>query len=302
MTGSMAGENDAGEVGTGEPFDFYGPSDPLVPVLISVPHAGRFYPDSEKFRSAVPFSVLSKLEDRHADALVTDLIAQGYGVIVSRIARAVIDLNRDPRDIDRRIIAGLPHSHAIIETAKSRGGLGLFPRSLPRIGALWCHSLPWTEAQSRIASIHAPYHASLEREMKRIRDTHGEALLLDVHSMPPLDRERFSASQRPDVVIGDRFGASASPRFAEIARSVIARYGLVAAVNHPYPGSYIAERHGRPGAGRHALQIEISRDLYLDERLDAPGAGLNAMRAMLCDIVATLIEELRGRGMPVAAE
>lgn len=296
------GAGNAGEAGSREPFRFYGPSDPLVPVLISVPHAGRFYPDAERLRSAVSLHILSRLEDRHVDSLVADLIAQGYGAVIASIARAVIDLNRDPRDIDRRMIAGLPHGQAVIETAKSRGGLGLFPRSLPRAGALWHHPLPWTEAQARISAIHVPYHARLDQEMKRIRDVHGQALLLDVHSMPPLERERFTASQRPDVVIGDRFGVSASPRFAEIARSVVTRHGFVAAVNHPYPGSYIVERHGQPVAGRHAIQIEISRDLYLDARLDSPGPGMAAICAMMSDLAATLVEELRGKEMAVAAE
>lgn len=285
-----------------EPFRFYRPADPSLPLLLSVPHAGRYYPVKECARSAVPLNALSRLEDRHADALIADLIEQGYGAVVATVARAVIDLNRDPRDIDRRMIAGMPHGYAVIETAKSRGGLGLFPRSLPRIGPLWRGSLPWAHAEVRIATIHAPYHARLEHEMRRIRDAHGQVLLLDVHSMPPLERERFAPGQRPDVVIGDRFGASASPRLAEIARSVCMRHGCVAAINHPYPGGYIAERHGRPQRGRHAIQIEISRDLYLDERLDSLGPGMGAVCAMMSDLAATLAEELRARDLPVAAE
>lgn len=295
VAGPMAGEG-------GAPFSFHAPSGAARPLLVSVPHAGRFYPDREKARSAVPLEVLARLEDRHADALVAGLDARGYGVVVAHVARAVIDLNRDPRDIDRRMIAGMPHGQAVIETAKSRGGLGLFPRSLPRVGGLWRAPLPWVEAEARVAAIHAPYHALLDRQMHAIRAAEGQALLLDVHSMPPLERARYPAGQRPDIVIGDRFGASAATRFSESARAVVERHGLCAAVNHPYAGTYIAERHGRPAQGRHALQIEISRDLYLDERLEEPGQGLSAMRALIIDLAGALAEELRGQDLPVAAE
>ncbi|MDQ4419113.1 N-formylglutamate amidohydrolase [Sphingobium sp. DEHP117] len=286
-----------------EPFVVLGPDQVHGPVLISVPHAGRVYPAEVRAQSAHPHEALALLEDRYADALVTGLEMRGYRVVIAQVARAVIDLNRDPRDIDRRMIAGMPHGQALIETAKSRGGLGLFPRSLPRVGGLWRAPLHWDQARARIASVHAPYHARIEQEMRAIRAACGQALLLDVHSMPPLEAARFGGGMRPDVVIGDRFGASAAARFSEIARGVIARHGLRSALNHPYPGTYIAERHGRPALGRHALQIEISRDLYLDSRLREPGQGLAAIRAMVADLADTLREEAgRDSDFALAAE
>lgn len=302
MTGKMEDKSDPSVACIPEPFIFHAPSRRAVPVLFSVPHAGRFYPEPVMARRAVSMSAVSLLEDRHVDALITNLIEQGYSAFIARVARAVIDLNRDPRDIDRRSISGIPHGQALIETAKSRGGLGLFPYTLPRVGALWRGRLDWAEAKSRIDAIHAPYHVGIEREMKRIREVEAQVLLLDIHSMPPLERERFVPGLRPDIVIGDRFGMSAAPRFSEIARSVFSRHGLVVAINHPYPGNYILERHGRPVAGRHAIQIEISRDLYLDERLDLPGRGVGVMQGVLSDLASAMIEELRGSDLPVAAE
>lgn len=295
--GGQAGLEEAGS------FAFFGPDKPRWPVLISVPHAGRFYPDDVRDLSAHPLSMLARLEDRHADALVSGLIAQGYGVIVAQVARAAIDLNRDPRDIDRRMISGMPHGQALIETAKSRGGLGLFPRSLPRMGGLWRAPLHWARAQARIEAIHVPYHARIEQTMRAIRTEHGEALLLDVHSMPPLDVGRLGGSARPDVVIGDRFGTSAATRFSEIARAVVGMHGFCCALNHPYPGTYITERHGKPESRRHVLQLEISRDLYLDSGLCEIGPGLTAVRAMIEDLAKALRDELsRDSNFAQAAE
>lgn len=269
-----------------------------TPVLFSVPHAGRDYPASLLVRSRLPAEVLQRLEDRYADLLVTDLVAAGHVAVVAMAPRAMIDLNRDPRDIDPRTVRGVPRDVHLVQSSKQRGGLGLFPRFLPRVGDLWTGPLDWQEAWSRIRLIHAPYHAELERQIDTLAARHGQALLLDVHSMPPLP----AGAARSDIVIGDRFGVSASSRLADIARAAAERHGLTVAVNHPYPGSYLIERHGRPGSGRHALQIEISRDLYLDEALDAPGPGLPAMRAMLADMAEALAEELTRGDFAVAAE
>lgn len=271
---------------------------PAAPVLLSVPHAGRDYSASLLARSRLPVEVLQRLEDRHADLLVAELVAAGHVAVVARAPRAAIDLNRDPRDIDPCTVRGVPRDLHLVQSPKQRGGLGLFPRFLPRAGELWTGPLDWEEAHSRIRLIHAPFHAELERQTDLIAERHGQALLLDVHSMPPLP----AGASRPDIVIGDRFGVSASPRLADSARAAAERHGLAVAVNHPYPGSYLIERHGRPKLGRHALQIEISRDLYLDEALDAAGPGVSAMRAMLADMAEALAEELTRGDFAVAAE
>ena len=269
------------------------------PVLFSVPHAGRDYPASVLARSRLPEDALQRLEDRYADLLVTELVADGHVTVVAKAPRAVIDLNRDPRDIDLCTVSGIPRGLHLVQSPKQRGGLGLFPRFLPRVGDLWIGPLSWEAAESRIRTIHAPYHAEIERQIDLIAGRHGQAVLLDVHSMPPLSS---GGAGRADIVIGDRFGVSASPRLADIVRAVAIGHGLAAAVNHPYPGYYLIERHGRPRSGRHALQIEISRDLYLDEALDEPGPGLPAIRAMLAEMAEALADELTRGGFAVAAE
>lgn len=272
----------------------------VAPIVFSVPHAGRDYPASVLARSRLPVDVLQRLEDRYADLLVTELVAAGHVAVVAKAPRAVIDLNRNPRDIDVCTVSGIPRGLHLVQSPKQRGGLGLFPRFLPRVGDLWTAPLGWEEAESRIRLIHAAYHAEIERQIDRIAARYGQALLLDVHSMPPLTSGGGAA--RADIVIGDRFGVSASPRLADIARATAQRHGLAVAVNHPYPGYYLIERHGRPKAGRHALQIEISRDLYLDDALDGAGPGLPAIHAMLADVTEALAEELTRGDFAVAAE
>lgn len=282
-------------------FDIRGHEDSLLPVLLSVPHAGREYPRELLERSRVSIGTLRRLEDRLADLLIDDAIEAGCSAIVARVARAAIDLNRDPRDIDSRMFAGIPRGTALIQSVKQRGGLGLFPRSLPRSGDIWHRGLPWQEAISRIRNVHGPYHEAISTRLGSIRARHGCALLVDVHSMPPIVSST-AARPRPDIVIGDRFGASASARFADVARSVVADHGYSCAVNHPYPGFYVLERHGAPIRGIQALQIEISRDLYLDDSLHHPGAGLASIQALLAELVCALADEAGGKILPIAAE
>jgi N-formylglutamate amidohydrolase len=271
------------------------------PVILSVPHAGTGYTADILMRSRLSQRDFRMLEDRCADALIAPLIAAGQGAVVAHAPRALIDLNRDERDIDPRIVRDIPAGQAIIQSAKQRGGLGLFPRTLPHYGELWTKPLGWEAALRCIETVHRPYHAAIGALMDDVRGKHGAALLLDIHSMPPLAAPRFGGAA-PDVVIGDRFGASASARLSATAQAVIAGLGLEVALNHPYAGSYLIERHGRPESGHHALQIEVSRALYLDAGFDKVGEGLGRMQAVMSALVAALGEELLPGKWAEAAE
>ena len=281
---------------SGAIYDAYGKENYTMPVLLSVPHAGRAYTPAVLERCRIPHTTLSRLEDRYADLLIAPLLERGYRAIVARTPRAVIDFNRDARDIDARVVANIPKNQPLIQTSKQRGGLGLFPRTLPRIGDIWNGMISWEEAGSRIEGAHGPYHAALESHLDALARRHGEVLLCDIHSMPPLGTRREAGIKRTDIVIGDRFGTSAMSRLAELACATVEMHGLVAAVNHPYSGSYLIERHGQPRNGRHALQIEVSRDLYLDTEMTEPGEGLGKLQAVIADLVTQLAREVsRGR-------
>jgi N-formylglutamate amidohydrolase len=244
--------------------------------------------------------MLRRLEDRYADLLVHRLVERGFSVLVARAPRALIDLNRNEREIDPTMVSGLPHHHGLLTSAKLRGGLGLVPRRLQGVGELWLDRLEWGDLFSRIETFHRPYHAALERLMRTAYENHGHAILLDVHSMPPL--QASNSGVPPRVVLGDRFGRSASSRLLTLAGDLCAGRGVLAAQNHPYPGNYLIERHGRPEQGLHALQLEIDRSLYLDSALDEPGPELPAMQALVTDMALALAQELPNADFAQAAE
>lgn len=282
-------------------FDLYGPAIPDRPVIISIPHAGRDYPPDLLARARVRPQILRRLEDRWVDLLAYPLIGLGYSVIVARAARAMIDLNRHEREIDPAMITGLPREIALQSSTKLRGGLGLIPRRLPGAHELWQSTLPWLEIQRRIEHFHRPYHNTLTRMMAATRDMHGHAILIDLHSMPPLPPPA-AGQVAPGVVLGDRFGRSASNRLVALAADIAIGHGLLATQNHPYAGDHLIERHGRPDRGMHAIQVEIDRALYLDVELDQPGPGLDRMRAFVAAMVNALAVENPGSAYAMAAE
>lgn len=282
-------------------FDRYGPAIPDRPIILSVPHAGRDYPPELLAQARVRPHQLQRLEDRWADLLVHPLIARGFTVVVARAPRALIDLNRHEREIDPAMLVGVPRDAALQSSAKLRGGLGLIPRRMVGAHELWYKPMAWSEAQRRIKTIHRPYHAELARLMMAARDAHCHAILIDLHSMPPLPPPA-AGQDAPGIVLGDRFGRSAPTRLMTLAADVAAGHGIVAAQNHPYAGDHLIERHGRPEHGLHAIQIEVDRSLYLDDALDQPGPGLARMQGIVTAIAEALASELPRANYALAAE
>lgn len=282
-------------------FDLYGPAIPDRPVILSVPHAGRAYPPELLAQARVQAQQLRRLEDRWVDLLAYPLIERGFCVLVARAPRAMIDLNRHEREIDPAMVSGVPREASLQASAKLRGGLGLIPRRLPGAHDLWHRPLRWAEVQRRIDTIHRPYHDALARMMLAARDAFGHAILIDLHSMPPLPPPT-AGQVAPGLVLGDRFGRSASGRLTSLAAEVAAGYDVAAAQNHPYAGDHMIDRHGRPDRGMHAIQVEIDRALYLDATLDRPGPGVARMGALVTALAEALAVELPRAVYAMAAE
>ena len=253
-------------------FDRYGPDEPESPVILSVPHAGRDYPLALRAALRVPVAALIPLEDRHIDA-VAILARRNETMLVQRVARAWIDLNRSEQERDPGIDDGASRQAMPIQSARMRGGLGLVPRRVSGAGDIWRRRLDGDEVMARIEMDHRPYHAALAEALRRARSRFGIAVLLDLHSMPPLTPTQGKAR----IVLGDRFGRSAATRFVHRLENEIRADGISTALNAPYAGGHILDAQARPTAGIHAIQIEFDRSLYLDPALDGPGDGLTAI-------------------------
>ncbi len=281
-------------------FTIYGVESLSLPVLVSVPHAGRDYPEPIFSALRLPPASLLRLEDRYADLLVRNLARMDSPVIVAHCARAWIDLNRDESDLDVDMVRGADRVNYPQPGAKQRGGLGLIPRRLSGDGELWRQPFELGDIEHRIATFHRPYHARIADILSRMRAKFGVAVLLDLHSMPPIRQPLPGAA--PHFVVGDRFGQSAASQYAELLIEQTRMRGFRAALNHPYAGEYILRRHARPKANIHAIQLEVDRSLYLDSSLREPGFELGAIQALIGDLVAALADQALGTSALIAAE
>ncbi|MBX7457236.1 N-formylglutamate amidohydrolase [Qipengyuania sp. 1NDH17] len=291
----------------GAAFDIVTASNPGLPVLIAAPHGGRDYPEDVLANMRDP-SLRLRLEDRHVDTLAAEVARlSGAALIRANVPRAIIDLNRAPDDVDWGMVSGqqperMRHSLA---NRRARSGLGLVPRRLPVSGELWKRPLPRTELDSRIETIHRPYHQALGSALESLRDQWGASLLVDLHSMPPL-RKRHPGEVTPEFVIGDRFGASCDGRLVATALNHLGEHYRPVAHNRPYSGGYVLDRHGAPRRGIHAMQVEVCRTTYLDSRMEEPCARLPAVARLLAEMVARLAAEVAEMGhrdeLPQAAE
>ncbi len=265
------------------------------PIILSVPHAGRSYPAALPHLANHAPGRLIGLEDRYADLLVAKAASAGFETLIADMPRVWIDLNRAEDDLDPAmfttgVASGRPMS------IKARGGLGLIPRRTAATGEIWRGKLAPDDLERRLAEVHRPFHEKLSTLLAETRDRFGEAVLLDIHSMPP------GEADAPEIVIGDRFGRSAGARIADCAAATLRAPGFRVAINTPYAGGHILERHGAPASGIHALQIEIDRRLYLDPALREPTPQLERIQRLVAMLAERLAAEIDARAMPLAAE
>jgi len=241
------------------PFYRIGPERPVSPVVLSVPHLLK--------ATRLDQAALETLEDRLVDRLIWRATAAGATAFVARAPRAEIDLNRDAREIDPALVTPTLPSAALVQSARTRGGLGLIPSRIAGSGPIWRERIPRAEFTRRVERIHAPYHAALEAALGHARARFGEAVLLDCHSMPPRPRSHGEGADIPAIIFGDRHGTTIAADLLDAALAAARALGYRAACNAPYAGGHIVARHGRPRDGLHAVQIEIDRSAYLDKDL-----------------------------------
>jgi len=292
----------------GAAFVLAGVREARVPVLIAAPHGGRAYPADIESNMRNPAIAKLRLEDGLIDRLALAVAEQvGAASLVARAPRAMLDLNRADDDLDWSMVGDGAPSERTNSSAnrRARSGLGLIPRRVAGVGEIWRAPLSREDLSARIAGIHTPYHRALARALDDIRRTWGVALLIDLHSMPPL-RPRHPGERPIDFVIGDRFGASCEEGIAARALQFFGALDRGVAHNRPYAGGYVLDRHGKPALGLNAVQLEVCRSLYLDARFESASARMPALARMLADLVVSLVDEIlpgrREQDLPLAAE
>lgn len=264
-----------------------------LPVLLSVPHSGRDYPDWLIALASAGKPALSGLEDPLVDRLVWRALQRGCGAVIARTPRAAVDCNRAEDEVDPSVVDGARRGRV---SARARGGLGIVPARTQQHGYLWRRAITPKQLDERLSQAHRPYHEAIEAQLAALVGRFGCALLLDCHSMPP------PPEGVPAIVFGDCRGKTAHAWISSEAVAVAQRSGFAAGLNDPFAGGHVIERHGRPANGIHALQIEIDRRCYLDERLQRPGKGFDKVASLVEAVAVELGQSLIGRQYATAAE
>jgi len=274
-----------------------------VPFVFNSPHSGRHYPDRFLAMAQLDRLAIRRSEDCHVDELFGAAVALGAPMLVANFPRAYLDVNREPWELDPRMFNEPVPSFANIRSARVAGGLGTVPKLVGEGLDIYSGRLPLSEALGRIDLVYRPYHDALKRLVTGTHAAFGYAVLIDCHSMPASIR-LGEAGIRPDFIVGDRFGASASPGLTDNAIGILNSMGYTVAHNKPYAGGFITEHYGRPSRGLHAIQIEINRGLYMNERTLQKSSGFDA----LADDLARFSSELMAmpdyyfHDLPLAAE
>jgi N-formylglutamate deformylase len=282
-----------------EPVLVSAPQGAAVPVVFDSPHSGHAFP--EGFAPAVEVDRLRGYEDRLVDDLVAGAPGHGIALVAARFSRAFVDPNRAPDDIEDALIEDWERERN--PTDYARRGIGLVFRVLADGTPIYSSPLAAADVEARLAECWRPYHAALDAVLDDAEARAGRAWLVDWHSMRP-EGDALApdpGTTRPDFVVSDRDGATATPAFRNIVVEALRAQGHSVALNEPFKGGYIVARHGRPEAGRESLQVEINRRLYLDPDTLEAGPGFAALREALTEVAARIAAWARERsGSPAA--
>ena len=270
-------------------------------VVCASPHSGRDYTWSFMRRSALSELTMRSSEDAFVDQLIEDAPRFGAPLLTATVPRAFVDLNRSVDELDPALIDGVRKSGYNPRVAS---GLGVIPRVVANSRAIYRGKLSHVEARKRLTDYWFPYHDQLASLLSEAHESFGTALLMDFHSMPheALDTVVRASKVRPNVVLGDRFGASANSDVVDLVEAAFASAGFKVARNTPFAGAYVTQTYGRPSRQQHAIQIEIDRSIYMDEETLTPNANFNDVKQALTAVIADVCEMRRGTSQPVAAE
>ena len=267
-------------------FEVVEPAELKAPFLFNSPHSGIVYPRAFVEQARLELPALRRSEDTLVDELFGDVTRFGMAFMRAHFPRCYLDVNREPYELDPRMFEGRLPAYANTRSMRVSGGLGTVARIVGDAQEIYGRRIPVDEAIARIETYYKPYHRTLRRLMTQMQRSFGIGVLVDCHSMPSSGHRDPRA--RIDMVIGDRYGTSCAPAIPDVLEGELRRRGYSVTRNKPYAGGFITEHYGNPASGIHAIQIEINRALYMNERTYEASDHFATLRADLLEVAVTL--------------
>lgn len=270
------------------PFEIRLPAEQTVPFVFNSPHSGRDYPEEFLSASRLDRHSIRRSEDYYVDQLFDAAPQIGAPLLAAHFPRAFIDVNREPYELDPRMFEGRVPSFINANSMRVAGGLGTIPRLVAENMEIYGQRLSMEDGLERIDRFYRPYHDRLRGLLVKTHSRFGYGVLVDCHSMPA--NAQTGSPERPDFVIGDRYGTSATEALSRLAVSILQDLGYTVTRNKPYAGGFITEHYGRPARGLHAIQIEINRGLYVNEQTFEKTNGFAGLSSDLTHFVSLLTD------------
>ena len=269
------------------PFEILEPAAWRAPIIFNSPHSGSVYPHEFLIASRIDLGALRRSEDSFMDELIAGLTDRGFPVVRVNFPRSYVDVNREPYELDPRMFSGRLPSFANTRSMRVAGGLGTIPRVVGDGQEIYRERLSVEDALGRIETLYKPYHRALRQLINKAHQAFGTVVVVDCHSMPSVGVSR-DEPRRPDMVIGDRYGTSCASLLPDMVEETMSRLGYSVGRNKPYAGGFITEHYGNPASGLHAVQLELNRAIYMDERRRERGPRFAQVAADFADLAEAL--------------
>jgi N-formylglutamate deformylase len=272
-----------------------------APLVLDSPHSGTEYP--EDFGTTLPRELLRQAEDSFVDELYASGPDFGATLIAARFPRSYIDPNRSVLDIDASLLEA-PWPGPAMPSPKTVKGIGLIWRILDTGESIYGRKLAIDEVMRRIVNYHQPYQRAVKDALDRAHAHFGGVWHLNLHSMPAVSSnisEEGPGKARADFVLGDRDGTTCEPEFTVVVAETLRAMGYQVKINDPYKGVELVRAFSDPMAGRHSLQVEVNRRLYMDEKLRTRTPGFAALQANLARLLDRVSAYAAERGSHLCA-
>lgn len=271
-------------------FIVHGPAVAAQPLVLDSPHSGFEMPAD--FGSIRTEAELRDGEDCFIDELYLPAAARGVPLLAAQFPRTYLDPNRHAADIDPELLAE-PWPHPTQPSGKARLGKALVWRTLDDGRPIYERKLSVAELQRRIEHYHRPYHQKLQALLAGAHQRFGQVFHINCHSMNAVSGamgEGGAGVARADIVLGDRDGTTCAPEFTAFVRNFLADCGYDVKVNDPFKGVELVRAYSQPATGRHSLQLEVNKRLYMDASTLSKHAGFERLQGHLMQLIDAILD------------
>ena len=273
-----------------ESFDILSPSNQLAPIVFASPHSGTAYPTDFIANSPLDLLALRRAEDSYVDRLFSSAPEHGLPLLRAIFPRAFIAPNREPFELDPSMFEDTLPKYVNTGSMRVTAGLGTIPRVVSSGKEIYYDKLQFSEAAQRINNIYRPYHKMLKTLLDNTRQKFDCYVLIDCHSMPSVGgvHDPDAGHHRPDIVLGNCFATACNEYVINFVEKIFEGFGYKVSRNKPFAGGFTTHHYGSPQGGLHALQIEINRALYMDEKSIKPNEGIKKLNDDISEMIKSL--------------